>query len=109
MPELTKYVSPLGKRSRRSLMTTKCLVRSIALTAHLSLLESSICPLQNSFTFEDDSSTPSCFAKFDVDKWIDIAERTKPEPQSHSEKTTVQKMSREESINASLYGLVLTT
>lgn len=110
MPELTKRLSLLGKRSR-SLLATKCLVRSIALTAHLSLLESSICPLQNSFraTFEDDSSTPSCFAKFDVDKWIDIAERTKPEPWSHSEKKPVQKMSREESINASLYGLVLTT
>ena len=73
--DLRVAFSPLGKRSR-GVTTSNRLVRSKALKSHLSLLETSFLPISLSFCTDSCGlrSQTDFASKFDVEKWIEIAE-----------------------------------
>jgi hypothetical protein len=103
--------SPLGKRIGSLISTNQRLVRSIALDAHLSLLETSILPIEmsrSSCSISRRSSSSSFSKKFNVDEWLDCADLTRSGPSSLS-KQNLLSIHREESRHSLICGLPLTT
>ena len=101
--------SSLGKIIESLISTSQRLVRSVALNAHLSLLEISLLPIEisrSSCSISRRSSSSSFSKKFNVDEWLDCADLTRSGPSSLSNQNLLS-IHREESMHSSIYGLPL--